>query len=189
MGQDRNMNNCELASPIPCPGSLQRIGRCPVSVQLSWQQTIAHFTVRAFSGHRKVSLTALEPCHPDSSSRTILLLVMLGLSHSHSSGFNYLPITSAAHYSRMYSTNLYFNIIYLFRDYYRPIYVLRSSSTQRQSHSVQCNDMMVPRPLGSHTHIFMVNVPPLSFLCANCFSNHVANFNTIMYVRHSFISQ
>ena len=73
---------CELASPISCPISLQRIGLCPVSVQLSWQRTIAHFTVRAFSGHRKVSLTALEPCHPDSSSRTILLLVMLGLSHS-----------------------------------------------------------------------------------------------------------
>ena len=82
MGQDRNMNNCELASPISCPSSLQRIGLCPVIVQLSWQRTIAHFTVRAFSGHRKVSLTALEPCHPDSSSRTILLLVMLGLSHS-----------------------------------------------------------------------------------------------------------
>ena len=82
MGQDRNMNYCELASPISCPGSLQCIGLCPVSVQLSWQQTIAHFTVRAFSGHRKVSLTALEPCHPDSSSRTILLLIMLSLSHS-----------------------------------------------------------------------------------------------------------
>ena len=82
MGQDRNMNNCELASPILCPSTLQRIGLCPVSIQLSWQRTIAHFTVSAFSGHRKVSLTALEPCHPDSSSRTILLLVMLRLSHS-----------------------------------------------------------------------------------------------------------